>query len=117
MQLVVIENPANIIITKSRKCCPSKKVRFFISGVPRGGAEGRFAPGGTLGGAAKRGKRKKEKRKKRKEREKGKKKEKENMGEACNNSETKMEHLSCGAHMHVKPNILAPRAIQARTRG
>ena len=39
------------------------------------------------------------------------------MGEACNNSETKMEHVSCGALMHVKPNILAPQAIQARARG
>ena len=72
-------------------------------GVPRGGGQrGRFAPGGTLRGAARRRKTKKEKRKKgkRKEREKGKKKEKENMGEACNNSKTKMEHISCGASMH-----------------
>ena len=36
------------------------------------------------------------------------------MGEACNYSETKMEHLSYGAPMHVKPNILAPQAILAR---
>ena len=39
------------------------------------------------------------------------KKGKENMVEACNYSESKMEHLYCGAPMHVKPNILAPQAI------
>ena len=75
-----------------------------ISGVTRGQRE-RFAPGGTL-----RGRQKREKRKKKKGgREKGKreKKEKENMGEACNYSKIKMEHLSSGAPMHVKPNILA----------
>ena len=38
------------------------------------------------------------------------------MGEACNYSKTKMELLSGGAPMHVKPNILAPQAISARTR-
>ena len=70
----------------------------------RGGQRGRFAPGGTLRGAAKKGKTKKRKGK----RKKGKKKEKENMGGACNHSKTKMEHLSCGAPVHVKPKISAP---------
>ena len=39
----------------------------------RGGAGGRFAPGGTLRGVAKKGKRKKRKKEKKKKREKGKK--------------------------------------------
>ena len=34
-------------------------------------------------------------------REKKKKGKKEDMGEACNYSKTKLEHLSCGAPMHV----------------
>ena len=57
-----------------------------------------------------------EKRKKRKKgkRIKGKKKEKENMGEACNYSKTKMEHLSCGAPMHLKPtHFSAPSDLGA----
>ena len=57
----------------------------------REGQRRRFAPGGTLGRAAK-----KEKERKRKKR----KREKENMEEACNYSKTKMEHLSCGALTH-----------------
>ena len=34
------------------------------------------------------------------------------MGETCNYSKTKMEHISCGAPMHVKPNILAPKPFR-----
>ena len=42
------------------------------SGLPRGGQRGRFAPGGTLGGAAKKGEKKKRKKGKREKRKKGK---------------------------------------------
>ena len=82
------------------------------------GVEGAIRPGRHSEGVAKKGKRKKEKKEKRK-RKKRKKEEERNRkyGEACNYSETKMEHLSCGAPMHVKPDILAPQAILARTRG
>ena len=47
------------------------------SGVPRGGGQrGRFAPGGTLRGAAKKGKKKKEKRREKEKRKKKKKRKK-----------------------------------------
>ena len=60
----------------------------MLSGVPRGGQRGRFAQGGTLRGAAKKGKEKKEKKEKRKKGEKEKKREKETIGEACNFNKT-----------------------------
>ena len=72
------------------------------------GAEGAIRPRRHSEGAAKKGKKKKKEKGKKEKREK---KEKENMGDACNYSETKMEHFSCGAPMHVKPNILAPQVI------
>ena len=85
------------------------------------GAEGEIRPGRHSGrGGKKGGKEKKKKRKKGKKEGKGKRKKerKRKYGRSiCNNSETKMEYLSFGAPMHVKPNILAPQAIQARTRG
>ena len=68
----------------------------------REGQRGRFAPGGTLGGAAKKGEKEKMEKGRKERRGKEKTERKENMGEACNNSETKMEHLSCGAPMQVK---------------
>ena len=77
------------------------KLRDSSSGVPRG-AEGAIRPGRHSEGGGKKGKKeKRKKRKKEKGRKKEKKREKENMGEACNYSKTKLEHLSCGAPMHV----------------
>ena len=77
----------------------------MVSGVPRGGAEGAVRPGRHSEGGGKKGKKKKEKKRKKgkKEKKKNRKKreKKENMGEACNYSKTKLEHLSCGAPMHV----------------
>ena len=90
--------------------------REFQTVAYRGGAEGAIRPGRHSERGGKKGekeKKKKRKGKRKREREKGKKKEKENMGEACNSSKIKMEHLSCGAPMHVKPNILVPQAIHA----
>ena len=66
----------------------------------RGGQRGRFALGGTLRGVAKEDKKKKKK--KREKRDKSeKKRNRKYMGEACNYSKTKMEHLSFGTPMLV----------------
>ena len=67
----------------------------------RGGQRGRFAPGGTLREAAKKGKRKRKKEKKGKK-EKKEKREKENiMGEACNFSKTIKLSILAAAPMQV----------------
>ena len=72
-----------------------------VTPVAYRGAEGAIRPGRHSEGGGKKGKKKKRKKRKKGNREKRKKREKENKGEGCNFRKTKMEHLSCGAPMHV----------------
>ena len=77
----------------------------------RRGAEGEIRSGRHPEGGGKKGKKEKKEKKGERKKEKKEKKGKGNMVEACNYSKTKMEHLSGGAPMHIKPNILVPQAI------
>ena len=68
----------------------------IASGVLKRGRKGRFKPRAALRGGGKKGGKEKKKKGER-EKKKKEKKEEENMGDACNYSKTKMEHLRCGA--------------------
>ena len=78
-------------------CCNICGFRSSPMAYREGGQRGKFAPGGTLRGAAKKGNKKKKKKKKKKRIEEKIKKEKETMGEAYNLSKLIKWSISAAA--------------------